>query len=374
MDIQKIQKAGTKSIQRWKDLEADNIAIAVYERLQEKESQPVFNFVEYKEPEINETLKAFGIIAYVIGISKGTATSVIFEEYFISCREGYFRKHITDVDAWRRDLEYEFYTTHIIHEKRLIDESSKIFEYLNPNDVSLLKSYAAEYLKYVEFEIEKYQAENIKKMSQKATSNNGVSNMIIGEINGNVAQNISGGMMNIIHGNNYGVQGNGSQNISGNMTNINPNLNFGSIGNNSKSTYNNVGNTISIALSDFEAQKISIKPTGEIEMQKRNSSPQSTSPNNNILPEELNTQQAKEYFSKAIEAGFMDDCFQWVKGTTKYQIALFAEICSEKLNLKHKWKPFEALWNVAHLAQTRRESKERFGRVDREKEITKIFE
>lgn len=268
MDIQKIQKAGTKNIQRWKDLVADDIAIAVYERLQEKESQPVFKFVEYKESEINETLKAFGIIAYIIGIDKGTATSVIFEDYFILCREGYFRKHVTDVDAWRRDLEYEFYTTHIIHEKRLINESNEIYEYLTPNDVSLLKSYAAEYLKYVELEIGKYQAENIK-----TTSNN-----------------------------------------------------------------------------------------------------DSTSPNSNILPEELNTQQAKEYFSKAIKAGFMDDRFQWVEGTTKYQIALFAEICSEKLNIKHKWKPFETLWNVTHLAQTRRESKERFGKVDREKEIIKIFE
>ena len=90
-------------------------------------------------------------------------------------------------------------------------------------------------------------------------------------------------------------------------------------------------------------------------------------PKKQNLPEVLNTQQAKEYFSKAIKAGFMDDRFQWVKGTTKYQIALFAEICSEKLKIKHKWKTFETLWNVTHLAQTRRESKERFGRVDREK-------
>lgn len=97
-------------------------------------------------------------------------------------------------------------------------------------------------------------------------------------------------------------------------------------------------------------------------------------PKKQNLPEVLNTQQAKEYFSKAIKAGFMDDRFQWVKGTTKYQIALFAEICSEKLKIKHKWKTFETLWNVAHLAQTRRESKERFGKVDREKEIIKIFE
>ena len=199
------------------------------------------------------------------------------------------------------------------------------------------------------------------------------SGMIIGENKGNAVQK-NYGVMNYIHENNYGVQS-GSQNIQRKMVNINSNINFGSIGGNNKSTYNNVGNTISITLSDPNIQRISIKPTGEIEMQKHHLNDQPATPiNNSIFPEELNTQQAKEYFSKAIEAGFMDDRFQWVKGTTKYQIALFAEICSEKLNIKHKWKPFETLWNVTHLAQTRRESKERFGRVDREKEITKIFE
>lgn len=90
------------------------------------------------------------------------------------------------------------------------------------------------------------------------------------------------------------------------------------------------------------------------------------------LPQELNTDEAKKYVSNAIKAGFMDNCYQW-KGTM-YQAALFAEICSEKLGLKYKWKPFEMLWNVAHLAQTRRESKERFGKVDREKEIIALFE
>lgn len=89
------------------------------------------------------------------------------------------------------------------------------------------------------------------------------------------------------------------------------------------------------------------------------------------LSEGLDTNKAKEYFSNAIIAGFMDENYHW-KGT-KYQAALFAEICSEKLGLKHKWKPFEILWEVRYLAQTRRESKERFGKVDKEYEIEAIF-
>lgn len=89
------------------------------------------------------------------------------------------------------------------------------------------------------------------------------------------------------------------------------------------------------------------------------------------LSKELNTDEANKYFSNAIEAGFMDNSYQW--NGTKYQAALFAEICSEKLNLRYKWKPFETLWNMKGLAQTRRESKERFGKVGREKEIIDLF-
>ena len=89
------------------------------------------------------------------------------------------------------------------------------------------------------------------------------------------------------------------------------------------------------------------------------------------LYDELDSNEAKHYFSNAILAGFMNEDYQW-KGS-KYQAALFAEICSEKLGLKHKWKPFEMLWEIKYLAQTRRESKERFGKVDKEYEIEAIF-
>lgn len=90
------------------------------------------------------------------------------------------------------------------------------------------------------------------------------------------------------------------------------------------------------------------------------------------LPEELNNDEAKKYFSNAIKAGFMDNCYKW--NGTNYQAALFAEICSEKLGIKHKWKTFGTLWNMKNLAQTRQESKERFGSVRKEKEINALFE
>ena len=89
------------------------------------------------------------------------------------------------------------------------------------------------------------------------------------------------------------------------------------------------------------------------------------------LPEELNTDEAKELFNKAIKAGFMDNNYKFIG--TWYQAAYFAEIAAEKLRLKYKWKYFQILWGYDKLSQTRRESKERFGKVDKQNDIEKIF-
>ena len=50
-------------------------------------------------------------------------------------------------------------------------------------------------------------------------------------------------------------------------------------------------------------------------------------------------------------------------------MAYFAELMGTKLNLKHKWKPFTELWGYNKFAQTRHESKERFGVVADSKRI-----
>lgn len=89
------------------------------------------------------------------------------------------------------------------------------------------------------------------------------------------------------------------------------------------------------------------------------------------IPVELDTPEARELFDKAIQAGFMNSVYSF--NGTRYQMAYFAEKASEHLKLKSKWKPFTQLWNYKYFAQSRRESKERFGYVDKQDEIDKIF-
>ena len=89
------------------------------------------------------------------------------------------------------------------------------------------------------------------------------------------------------------------------------------------------------------------------------------------IPVELDTPEARELFDKAIQAGFINSVYSF--NGTRYQMAYFAEKASEHLKLKSKWKPFTQLWNYEYFAQSRRESKERFGYVDKQDEIDKIF-
>lgn len=89
------------------------------------------------------------------------------------------------------------------------------------------------------------------------------------------------------------------------------------------------------------------------------------------MPVELATPQAMDIWDNAKKAGWINEDYSF--NGTKYQMAYAAEIMGEALNLKHKWKPFELLWNYKYFSQTRNESKNRIGKVDRAKDIELAF-
>lgn len=97
-----------------------------------------------------------------------------------------------------------------------------------------------------------------------------------------------------------------------------------------------------------------------------------TNPNSiMMLPDELSTPNAMKIWDKAKKASWIKDDYSF--NGTKYQMAYAAEIMGTALNLKYKWKPFQNLWKCKNLAQTRYESKERIGKVERDKEIEEAF-
>lgn len=89
------------------------------------------------------------------------------------------------------------------------------------------------------------------------------------------------------------------------------------------------------------------------------------------LPPELDIPKAHLIWSKAKHNGWINEDYSF--NGTKYQMAYAAECMANELELKPKWKPFEILWGYKYFPQTRRESKERFGKVERDKEIEASF-
>lgn len=93
-------------------------------------------------------------------------------------------------------------------------------------------------------------------------------------------------------------------------------------------------------------------------------------PEPNILPNELNTNKAREVLSRGINAGLIDDNFQPIKGKmTKGQMKIFALCASIECGIQHHFKIFENLWHTKNLAQTR----EYDMKEDRIKQIEVLF-
>ena len=93
-----------------------------------------------------------------------------------------------------------------------------------------------------------------------------------------------------------------------------------------------------------------------------------------IIPDELNTDEAKKWLQVAIDGGLLNGDYSTTDKTkTKPQKALLAETLSEKIRLKHKYKPFETIWGVSGLAKARYKSREETGTVKGGDIITDTF-
>ena len=88
----------------------------------------------------------------------------------------------------------------------------------------------------------------------------------------------------------------------------------------------------------------------------------------------LETDEAKKYWLRLEEAGFVDAKHALMPETTRKQAMYIAELFAEKLGIKSKWKTFEQLWGISNLAQEKWDMQETGSTPSRSKEIDKIFE
>ena len=102
--------------------------------------------------------------------------------------------------------------------------------------------------------------------------------------------------------------------------------------------------------------------------------PQTGSDESSLLPDVLATGMAIKYWKRLQQAGFVDEHYQLSPTTTRKQAMYIADVFSDKLQMRSKWKPFQELWHINNLAQEKWEMQETGKSPARSEEIDKIFE
>ena len=101
---------------------------------------------------------------------------------------------------------------------------------------------------------------------------------------------------------------------------------------------------------------------------------QQESEDSSLLPDVLATGMAMKYWKRLQKAGFVDEHYQLSATTTRKQAMYIADVFSDKLQMRSKWKPFQELWHINNLAQEKWEMQETGKSPTRSEDIDKIFE
>lgn len=91
------------------------------------------------------------------------------------------------------------------------------------------------------------------------------------------------------------------------------------------------------------------------------------------LPDVLATGVAMKYWKRLQIAGFVDERFQLMPDTTRKQAMYIADVFSDKLQMRSKWKPFQELWHINNLAQEKWEMQETGKTPTRSEDIDAVF-
>ena len=87
----------------------------------------------------------------------------------------------------------------------------------------------------------------------------------------------------------------------------------------------------------------------------------------------LTSPAAMKYWKRLEEQGFVGHDCQLLPETSRRQAMYIADLFSDKLGLKAKWKPFETLWGISNLAQEKYKMQETGSMPKRYRDIDKVF-
>ena len=92
-----------------------------------------------------------------------------------------------------------------------------------------------------------------------------------------------------------------------------------------------------------------------------------------VADDRLASPAAMKYWKRLEEQGFVGTDCQLLPETSRRQAMYIADIFSDKLGLKSKWKPFESLWGISNLAQEKYKMQETGAMPKRYKDIDRVF-
>ncbi len=87
----------------------------------------------------------------------------------------------------------------------------------------------------------------------------------------------------------------------------------------------------------------------------------------------LLSEKAAVYWQKLEQKGFVDKKHMLIPSTTRQQAMYIADIFTDTIGMKARWKPFEQLWGIKNLAQEKYAYLEKGNTISRSKEIEDIF-
>ena len=98
------------------------------------------------------------------------------------------------------------------------------------------------------------------------------------------------------------------------------------------------------------------------------------SDDSSLLPDVLATGMAMKYWKGLQKAGFVDEHYQLSATTSRKQAMYIADVFSDKLQMRSKWKPFQELWHINNLAQEKWEMQETGKSPAHSEDINSIFD
>ena len=108
-----------------------------------------YNDLYSEQEKRNQPILACGFVAWLIK-HWGEGSENIYSGYLQVKLTQYKNEHKNDPDAFKRDLEREFYDLHPTQEEKWVKHSEAIFEFISASEVSKIKEFIEKYFEFVD--------------------------------------------------------------------------------------------------------------------------------------------------------------------------------------------------------------------------------